>query len=102
MTEVNMGKKPENMTEVVVNMVGATVVSWGTYFWMKRAIRKRGGPKWAQYGFARLLMIANSPNIKKQFHLEPEEITPVVLKWLEENPNHKLAKYLVVKGDNGS
>jgi hypothetical protein len=97
MSEVSVsGKKPENMTEVMFNYCAAIVVSRGSYFWIKRKMRKLGAPDWAVWAVPKIFMAINVPRITKQMHLEPEEIGPIVLKWLEDHPDHKLAQYIKV------
>jgi hypothetical protein len=58
--------KPGNFSAGVlgsdIEQAIATALVNGVIFWTtKRGIRRRGGPKWAQWGFARLAVIASGP-----------------------------------------
>lgn len=74
--------KPESMTEVGINLVTASIVSWGSFYLTKRKLRKKGAPEWAAWGFARTMQFVQYKALREQMHLSNEDISPVVQKWV--------------------
>lgn len=74
--------KPESMTEVTINLVAASIASWGSYYMTKRKLRKLGAPEWAAWGFARTMQFVQAKALREQMHLSNEDISPVVQKWI--------------------
>jgi len=73
-------KQPE-LPEIIGKIVAAIASQWLVYWFVKKAVLKRGGPEWAAYGFGRMAQLIQAPQIKKELELEPAELQGAVTRW---------------------